>query len=287
MDYGGVIMQYVLSQDQIVKRNEVFVDFEDRGYQFGDGIYEVIGVYNKKSFRMKEHLERLERSAKNLQITLPYSMEELDQKLEELRERNHFENGWIYVQITRGVAPRNHPFPTPSPEPKLIGYTKEVSRPSKESYENGVDAILTKDIRWLRCDIKSVNLLPNVLAKQEAIEKNCFEAILYREGGFVTEGSGTNVFMVKDNKIYTHPSNNYILNGITRQAVLELCKELEFEVIQERFDQDFLLQADEVFITGTYIDIVPIKKIDDKVIGKPGPITNMLRQRLQIKIEQE
>jgi len=278
-------MQYILKQDQIIAREEAVVDIEDRGYQFGDGIYEATGVYNGKSFRMKEHLERFERSVKGIRLSLPYSIELLDQKLEELRVANNFQNGIIYIQVTRGVAPRNHPFPNAT-SPQLTAYTIEMQKPSSEDYETGVDTILVEDIRWLRCDVKSLNLIPNVLARQAAAEKNCFEAIQYRKEGFITEGSRTNVFMVKDKRVYTHPANNYILNGITRATVIEICEKLGLELIQERFDQEILLQADEAFLTGTYMDIVPIRKINGKVITKePGPITSLLMENLQRLIE--
>src|SRR5690625_1818359 len=203
----------VLFNDKFIERDNAKVDIEDRSYQFGDGIYEVVGVYSGKLFKMKEHLKRLERSANELNISLPYSLEIIERKIEELRSLNNLENGIIYFQISRGTAQRNHNFPSVETKPVFVAYTKEMDQPVEQQNE-GVSCILTEDIRWLRCDIKTLNLLGSVLAKQKAIESNCYEAILVR-GKTVTEGSSANLFIVRDNRLYTHPANNYILSGIS------------------------------------------------------------------------
>jgi D-alanine transaminase len=271
-------MNHVLMNHDLVLRDEVAVDIEDRGYQFGDGVYEVVRILKEKSFTMDEHLERLERSAKEIQLTLPYNREELKSKLEELRSINAVKEGIIYIQISRGVSPRTHGFPSPEVPPQLVACTKEMKRPL-DFQQKGISAILTEDIRWLRCDIKSLNLLGNVLAKQKAADMNCFEAIFHR-GETVTEGSSTNVFLIKDGILYTHPTTNLILNGITRQKVLEISHRLELEVKEEQFSVEELLTADEVFITSTTSDIIPVIKIDEQEIGagRPGPITAGLQE---------
>ncbi len=197
-------MGYTLWNDKIVNEDEVIINKEDRGYQFGDGVYEVIKVYNGEMFTTDEHIDRLYLSAEKIRITIPYTKDKLHKLLHELVEINNLGTGHIYFQITRGTAPRVHNFPVGNIQPVITAYTKENERPF-ENFEKGVKATFVEDIRWLRCDIKSLNLLGAVLAKQEATEKGCYEAILHR-GDVVTEGSSTNVFGIKDGVLYTHPS---------------------------------------------------------------------------------
>ncbi|NEU31995.1 D-amino-acid transaminase [bacterium LRH843] len=272
-------MSNVLFNDNFFSKVDVKIDIEDRSYQFGDGIYEVIGVYNGVSFKMTEHLQRLERSAKEIRLPLRKSVEDLEAKLEKLISLNNVQNGIIYMQVSRGIAPRTHHFPEPTVDSVVVAYTREMERPVTVQ-EKGVHCLLTEDIRWLRCDIKSLNLLGSVLAKQKAVESNCYEAILCRDN-IITEGSSANLFMVKDKVLFTHPANNYILNGITRSTVIELCQREGMNVVEERFEKKQLLQADEAFLTGTFIDIVPINKIDNDVIGlgEPGPVTKGLQRK--------
>lgn len=276
-------MKHILFNGNMIEEGNS-INIEDRGYQFGDGIYEVIGIYNNTFFKMTEHLQRLERSAKEVKIKLPYSLDQIKSKLEQLLMENNVLNGIVYLQISRGVAPRNHPFPQPTVDPVIIAYTKTMEQPKKEQNE-GINCILTDDIRWLRCDIKSLNLLGNVLAKQKAFENGCFEAIFHR-GDIVTEGSSTNFFIVKDEQVYTHPANNFILNGITRGTVLEICNVMGLRVVEEPFTIDQLYEADEAFISGTYIDLVPVNNVDAKEIGsgKPGPITKKIQEKFNTLI---
>jgi len=278
-------MGYVLINDQMVTREEAFIDIEDRAHQFGDGIYEVVRVYQGRCFMMKEHLGRLYRSAQEIQLTIPYQLEELSSMLEDLKEKSNIQDGIIYLQFSRGVAARFHGFPDPTVPAQLVAYVKELQKPV-QLQQNGAKAILTEDIRWLRCDIKSLNLLGNVLAKQQAIEKGAYEAILHRNGT-ITEGSSTNVFMIQEATLYTHPANNLILNGITRVKVIELCHQLGLVVKEQEFDTNFLLKADEIFITSSTNDILPIIEIDHQKIGPgiPGPITRKLQQAFENEIK--
>lgn len=271
-------MQRVLMNHDIVSRENALVDIEDRGYQFGDGIYEVIRVYNGNSFMMDEHMVRLERSAKEIQLDLPYPIDELKNRLKELLSLNTLKDGIIYLQISRGVAPRLHGFPNPAVPAQLIAYIKKMERPTTQ-LKKGIPAILTEDIRWLRCDIKSLNLLGNVMAKQKATDSNCFEAIQHR-GQEITEGSSTNVFMVQDGILYTYPATNLILNGITRVKVLELCEKLKLTVEEKSFTIEQFLEADEAFITSTTSEVMPVIKVNDQDIGPgiPGPLTVKLQQ---------
>lgn len=268
-------MNKILFNDEIVDR-EAVVDIEDRGYQFGDGIYEVIGVYDGKPLMMKEHMIRLERSAREIQINLPLAAEQMEEKLNQLVVANDLREGIIYLQVSRGASPRWHEFPPADTPPVTIAYTREEERMS-DVEDNGGNAVLTEDIRWLRCDIKTLNLLPNVLAKQKAVENDAVEAILHR-GDIVTEASASNVFIVRDGVLYTHPADNFILNGITRQKIIELCENLELDVKEETYTVKELLNADEVFVSATKSDIIPILNVDDHVIGngKLGEITKSI-----------
>ena len=278
-------MSYVLFNNEIVERSKC-VDIEDRGYQFGDGVYEVVGVYSGEPMLMDEHLKRLERSANEIQLNLPYTMPELKRQLTQLAAQNQLEEGIIYLQVSRGASPRWHEFPEGNIPAVTVAYTREEERMT-DIEDNGETAILTEDVRWLRCDIKSLNLLPNVLAKQKAVENNAVEAILHR-GDTVTEASASNVFMVKNDKVYTHPANNYILNGITRQKILELCGEHTIPVVEETFTVKQLLEADEVFVSATKSDIIPILKVDDHTIadGTPGKITHQILKHFRMFISQ-
>lgn len=260
----------------IISDDQPIINMEDRGYQFGDGIYEVVGVYHSKLYLLDEHMNRLVQSAEKLNIELPFSIEEMKTQLLELVQLNKVAEGIVYLQVSRGVAPRTHEFPTTPITPVVIAYTKTLDDLT-ELQDNGSTAILQEDIRWLRCDIKSLNLLPNTMAKQKAVEHNAVEAILHR-GNIVTEASSSNVCIVKDTEIFTHPANNYILNGITRQRTIELCKHLNIPVHEKAFTVEQLFEADEVFITATKLDVVAINEIDGHTIGtgKPGAISRQL-----------
>ncbi|GGE10060.1 D-alanine aminotransferase [Marinithermofilum abyssi] len=273
----------ILWHDTLIARERAQVDIEDRGYQFGDGIYEVIRVYGGKIFCLSEHLDRFERSAREIKLDLPYSLERLGSLLEDLVRQNQLTDGTVYLQASRGAAPRNHPFPEKA-VPVIVAYTKEAPRPM--SYlQDGIHTITQEDIRWLRCDIKSLNLLGAVLAKQAAVERGCQESILHRDGR-VTEGSSTNVFIVKDGELRTHPANNLILHGITRAVVLELAQELAIPVKETPFFVEELFRADEIFVTSTTMEIAPVVSIDGRKTGSghPGPVTRRLQEAFEKRI---
>lgn len=278
-------MGFALLNGEILERSEAKVDIEDRGYQFGDGVYEVIRVYNGKMFTADLHLNRFVNSSNSIGISLPYTLADLTEMLNELLAKNNLQFGNIYMQITRGVAPRNHPFPTGNVTPTLVAYIINGERPL-ESLKAGVKTILTEDIRWLRCDIKSLNLLANLLAKQKATEKGCYEAIQYR-GQAVTEGSSSNIFIVKNGTVITHESDHLILKGITKDVILEICQKNNFPFEERTFTLEELEQADEVFLSSTTSEVMPIIEIDGRIIstGVPGPITRKLQELFVQEIE--
>lgn len=284
---GEYIMEFALLNGSIIERSEAKVDVEDRGYQFGDGIYEVIRVYNGKMFTAAEHLARFNKSAESIGITLPYSILQLTEMLEELLIKNNLETGNIYMQVTRGTAPRNHVFPAGNVTPTLVAYTIKGVRPF-DSLKSGVKTILTEDIRWLRCDIKSLNLLGNLLAKQKASEQGCFEAIQHR-GQDVTEGSSSNIFIVKNGTVITHESNHLILKGITKNVILDLCLKNNIPVHERTFSLEELEVAEEVFLSSTTSEVMPVIEINGKKVhtGVPGPITLKLQRLFEIEIEKQ
>ena len=280
-------MAFAILNGKLISRRDAKVDIEDRGYQFGDGIYEVIRVYNGKMFTVKEHLERFVKSSASIGINLPITIEQLTIMLEKLVEKNHLQLGIVYIQLTRGVSPRGHAFPAEAVIPSLVAYTKEMPRPAG-GLENGVKTILTEDIRWLRCDIKSLNLLGNILAKQKAAENDCFEAIQHR-GQNVTEGSSSNIYLVKNGVVVSHQSDNYILKGITRDVILQLCFDNGIPVEERTFSLNELAAADEVILSSTTSEVMPIIDVDGTRVGNgvPGPIARKLQKLFVAEVEKQ
>lgn len=271
-------MTKVLINEKLVDEQDANVPYNDRGYVFGDGIYEYIRVYDNNVFTAKEHFERLLRSAKEIGLELKYNVDELTELVQELLSTNGIVNGGVYIQVTRGAAPRDHAFPTPSVEANIMAFTKSYDRPYK-LLEEGINAITTEDIRWLRCDIKSLNLLGNVLAKEYATKYNAQEAIQHRDD-IVTEGSSSNVYAIKNGEIYTHPVNNYILNGITRMVIKSVAEEKDIPFNEEVFTLDFLKNADEIIVSSTSIEVMPVVKLNGENVGdgKVGSITKSLQE---------
>lgn len=271
-------MTKVLFNESFVDEQDAKVAYNDRGYNFGDGIYEYVRIYDGKLFTAKEHFERLLRSASEIGLDLNHTVASLTTLVREFAQVNKVTNGGVYIQVTRGAAPRDHAFPTPSVEPVLTGFVKSYDRPFK-ALDEGVAVVTTEDIRWLRCDIKSLNLLGNVLAKEYATKYNAEEAIQHR-GDIVTEGASSNVYAIKDGVVHTHPANNFILNGITRRVIQWVCEDENIEFNEAPFTVDFLKSADEVIISSTSVEVMPVVLIDGESVadGKVGPITRTLQK---------
>jgi D-alanine transaminase len=264
---------------QFIPKEDVRLSPDDRGFLFADGVYEVIASYSSKLFQPEAHFRRLERSLRELRIAVP-DLQRLREAAERLIEVNDLRQGdaGIYIQITRGVAPRNHPFPPPGTPPTVYATAFPFEIP-REEQERGVGIILVPDIRWARCDIKSVALLANVLACQQAVENGAAEAVFVRDG-VVTEGSRNNVCAVFDGRLVTYPKTNYILPGVTRDAVLELCGQLSIPFDEAPIYESRLKEADELMIVSTLSEIIPVVRVNDWTVGdgKPGPITRQLQQ---------
>ena len=263
------------------KLNDATLSPLDRGFLFGDGIYEVIRVVNGQLVLENEHLERMEEGLSGIGIDMDSSaLAEIPEISRELIRKNELEENQakVYIQVTRGAAnPRTHTFPDPPVDPTLF-LSAEPFIPHTELHQTGVDVITVPDVRWLRCNLKTVNLLPNSLAKQRAKEAGVNSAIMIRDG-VVTESPNANVFGVKGDTLYTYPATNYILNGITRQAVLGFADELGIPVVEQPIREEEMFQLDELFFTGTTTDIQPINNVDGRKIGtgKPGPVVKEIQ----------
>jgi len=255
---------------------EAKVSIEDRGFQFGDGVYEVIRTYKGHPFALEAHLARLDRSATALDLTQPYSHAEWTDHILEGIRRAAFPEAKIYIQLSRGVAPRDHAYSTEL-TPTVVMTVREFHPLDKSVQAAGVDALTTEDIRWGRCDIKSVNLLANVLARQQVKQAQVFEAILVR-AGLVTEGAVSTVMVVQGGTVMTAPEGQHILSGVTRAVVLDLARSEGIPIQERCVSQEDLYGADEVFLTGTTVEVLAVVRIDGKVIGdgRPGPITQQL-----------
>ncbi|MEI5993703.1 D-amino-acid transaminase [Candidatus Enterococcus mansonii] len=269
---------HVLWNDQIVKRDEVKIDIEDRGYQYGDGLYEVVRVYNGHLYMLEAHLERLWNGAEKINMHLPFSKEELTANLNKLVEIEAIKEGKLYFQVTRGIdSPRNHALPDPKKvKGVLTANILPYQRPTQKM-ETGISVAVVPDTRWLHCDIKSLSLMGNILSLDEARQKGFDDAVLIREDK-VTETSAANFWVVKDGIVYTHPDGHLILPGITKKKILELANELDIPVKEEAVYEEELFTADECFVSGSLTEIVPVVKINDHVVGtgKPGEITKKL-----------
>lgn len=269
---------------QYMDHDEMSIKSGDRAFYFGDGVYEVIRIYDGNFFTFDEHVDRLLQSAEEIMIR-DVDRGEVVEILHEIKNRNVILNGALYIQVSRGIAPRDHGFPNMS-KPVIYASIREAKRPLS-LMNSGVEAVTAEDYRWLKCHVKSLNLLANVMEKQYAVENGAKETILHRDG-VVTEGSSTNVFMVKNEVLFTHPANNLILNGITRRVVLELAKENDISVREEGFTVSDMSEADEVFYTSTTQEIIPVIKVDGRGVGdgKTGRVTQQLQEYFNKKITQ-
>ncbi|MGQ0811975.1 MAG: D-amino-acid transaminase [Nitrospiraceae bacterium] len=260
---------------------EAVVSVEERGFQFGDGVYEVIRTYSGKPFHMDAHLRRLERSAKALQIASPFPTAEWTHVVHEGVRKAGFRESKVYIQITRGVAPRDHVFPVDA-QPSAIMTIRELQPLSERLQISGVSVILLDDFRWGRCDIKSINLLPNVMARQQAYAAGTFEAVFVKDG-MVTEGAVSNVMIMKDGTLFTAPEGPRILAGVTRALVLELARKEGISVNEQAVRSESLVSAEEVFLTGTTVEVLSVIRVDGNTVGsgQPGSITKRLLQRFR------
>ncbi len=257
--------------------DEVRIPLGDRAYYFGDAAYEALRVYGGKPWLWAEHLARFERTLHGLRITTDLSRF-ADRVLKTLA-RSGVRDGLIYAEISRGGSRRTHAFPKPPPPPNELVYVEPWSQDPLLPYrETGIAVMVTEDLRWQRRDLKTVNLLANCLAKQEALEAGCQEAILVEADGRVTEATSSNVFVVDRGRVLTAPVSHKILAGVTRGFVVSLAKGLGMPVEERFFTRDTLPAAEEIFLTGTSNEVLSVTRLDGKPVGdgKPGPIARRL-----------
>ena len=259
------------------------VHVEDRGFQFADGVYEVCEVIGGRLVDVRRHLDRLERSLEELRIAWPVTRPALGVILHEVVARNLVEDGLVYLQVTRGVARRDFPFPAAAVRPTLVVTARSIDRAANTAIAQAGVAVITRpDNRWERVDIKSTNLLPNVLAKQAAREAGAREAWFVDERGFVTEGGSSNAWIVTPGgSVVTRPADGGILRGITRTTLLDLLRREGLKLEERAFKLEEAISAREVFITAATTLVMPVVRIDGEPVGdgKPGPLTLALRQK--------
>ena len=265
-----------------VPHRDATVHIEDRGYQFSDGVYEVCEVKDGRLVDERRHMERLARSLAELRIRLPMTLKALSVVLHETIRRNRVDWGIVYLQITRGVARRDHAFPAPDTPPSIVVTAKNLDPSRNEAIaRDGMAVVTVPENRWARPDIKSVSLLPNVLAKQTAREQGAREAWFVDQKGFVTEGSSSNAWIVtRDRKLVTRPADQAILRGISRTVLLDAIKQQGLVLEERPFTLVEAADAEEAFVTSASQTVLPVVRIDGKPIGggKPGPVAAALRR---------
>lgn len=270
---------------ELLPLSEVRVSVLDRAFLFGDAIYEVIRVYGGKPFLYEDHFARLDRNLKKLD--LPSNAEQIGSRILQTLAASEVVDGVIYIQVTRGVAPRTHRYPSLAPHPNELIYVAHYVDPYVQLREQGVAVIVLDDKRWKRCDIKSVNLLANCMAAQTAYEAGCPEALLVNESGCLVEGTRTSLFGVRQGTVLTAPLGENILPGITRKLLIQLTEECGIPMEEKTIHRDSLKDIDELFLTGTTTEILPITKVEQTNIGTGtvGPIVKRLIAAYRKQIE--
>lgn len=263
---GFYLMIYL--NGEFKQLENAYIHVLDRGFIFGDGVYEVIPVYNYRPFELQLHLDRLNNSLNSIGLKNPHTNAEWTKLIEELiRHSLQFKNQAIYLHITRGVAKRDHAFPdAETVKPTVFMMTNEFNLPPAEKIEHGISTISVVDNRWLRCNIKMISLLPNVLLRQQAVEAGTVEAILFRDG-FLTEGSASNIFVVKDNIILIPPRDNLILPGVTYDVVVKIIQDNNLPHEIRQISEAETKSADELWLTSSTKEILPITQLDEKPVG--------------------
>ena len=268
----------VFVNGEYIKEEDAVISIFDRGFIFGDGVYEVVPVINTRLVDKQYFLERLDRSLNELSIRWPCSKEKYMEVMNQLIAKNNLQEGIVYSQVTRGAADRDFPFPE-NTAPSFVAFTSVMNLLNNAEIETGIAVVTTPDLRWKRRDIKSVNLLGQVLAKQDAVSKNSVEGWMV-EDGIVTEGVSSSAYIVKDGILITRPLSNLILPGIRRRTLLEIAESADVEVNQRTFTVEEAMAADEAFISSATTMALSVVSIDGHTIGngKPGPVTQKLRE---------
>ena len=279
-------METAYFNGKLLPKDEIKLSPDDRGFLFADGIYEVVRWYEGFFYDMISHVTRLKRSLRELRINWSEA-DSFPAFAGNLIKMNNLENqpAMVYLQVTRGAAPRSHSFPSPEVPPTAYAYAWGFI-PDRNSMETGIKVMLKEDIRWSRCDIKSVALLPNTLSFQEAYENGLKECIFIRNG-LITEGSHSNIFFVIDNILFTHPESNHILSGITRKNILRIAQESGIKIREEALQENRIRLIQEAFNTNTSAELTPVTELGGNTIGEgvPGPVTKSIRTKFDNEIK--
>ena len=279
----------VLVDGEIMPEAEAFIDVNDRGHNFGDGVFEIVPVYNGRCFALLPHMNNLFDSVIAVKIPGVYMIEELVEFHESLLAATGLKDCEIYTQVTRGSGGYALSYPEQS-IPHLTMYAVPVDREAlAEKRAKGVNVITVEDVRWARCDINTLNRLPEVMAKQKAVIGNAFDSLFVRDGK-ITESTEASFFIYKDGILWTHPENNFIHKNITRRLLMErLSKDLDLQIIERAFDKDFALKADEAFLCGPRCEFMPVTKIDRSFVadGKVGELTQKLQDAYMAFVAKE
>lgn len=273
--------EIVYLNGEFIPLEKAYVPVLDRGFIFGDGVYEVIPVYSKNPFRLAEHLARFERSHQAIRIPNPFTDAEWTKLVHDLIARNAGDDQSIYLQVTRGVARRDHAFPKDT-KPTVFGMSSPLSTPSREAIEGGVHAITAIDYRWLKCDVKSTSLLGNCLLRQTAADAGALEVVMFRNG-FLTEGSSSNVFIVKNGVILATPKDHLVLPGITYDVVIELARAHGLPLEVRPIAEAEVRAADEIWVTSSTKEVLAVGTLDERAVGggKPGPVFRRMHELYQ------
>jgi D-alanine transaminase len=276
--------EVVYLNGRLVPPAEAVVSINDRGFLFGDAVYEVISSYGGRLWALDRHLRRLQHSLDGIDLRR-VDIAVIQSAIEETYRASELPDALVYLQITRGVAPRAHAF-SRDLQPTVLITVRDATGMRDSANPEGVSAVTAPDLRWRRCDIKATTLLPNVLAKTRAHDQGAYEAILVDRDGCVTEGSSTNVLWVEGSRLFVTPGGPEILPGVTQELVVETARQERIPVMAERAVLEFFRRADEIFLTGTITEICPVISVDGVRIGsgRPGPITRRLQQAYRARI---
>lgn len=273
---------------EFISLAEAMVSAQDRGFLFGDGVYEVIPVFQKALFQLDAHLQRLENSLAATEIPNPYTLNQWQALLNDLVQKHPWTNQSVYLQVTRGVQPVRDHLPADNLTPTVYAFTNPLKPVSDTIKQQGIEVITLDDIRWQRCDIKAITLLPNVMMKLAAKQAGVDDAILISREGYISEGTASNVFLVKDNHLITPPLSQSILPGITRLVVKKIARDQQIPLIEKNITLTDLEAADEIWLTSSTKDALPVCKLNGQPVGqgRPGPVwQKMLTSFAQAKLD--
>lgn len=264
---------------QFLPISEAKVPAQDRGFLFGDGVYEVIPVYHKRLFEFEAHLQRLKNSLEATHIVNPMSDGDWQALLQELIDRHPWDNQFLYLQVTRGIQPQRDHLPEAGLTPTVYAYTNPLKPIPDAIKSKGIKVVTLEDIRWLRCDIKAITLLPNIMMKLAAKEQGADDAILIGRDGTVSEGTASNVFIVKDGNLITPPTSHKILPGITRLVIEKIAERHHIPIQERNLSQEDLVNADEIWLTSSTKDALPVCTLNHRPVGsgEPGPIWRQMQ----------